>query len=763
MDPPPIDRDPTPSHTRPEELASRPRTAGIYAVAGLTVVHAVLLLQLMHRAMAATLDSEEGFPAFVATELLAPSGPREPFTTYVYEQYQAGTMFVGWLAVVPFAIFGPTLFALKLVGVSISIATVWAVAWLAWRFYGPRAAVAAGALIALGPAPWLVRGVQTLGDTTELLPLLLVAGALVDRAIARPTAARGAAAGLAAGAAQAFSLAALPGLAVAGALWGCVAVRRGGHRRALAGAAVGVVLGLAVPLYNYYAYELEFFRWRGHGLGSMVEDPCGWGTVALEIMSEPVQRGLLMGLEPAIPGVGAATAVLWLHRAYWAAAFIAALGVGGRALLRRDARDLALALAFSAYVAAYVVNPHRVPYLLLIPVPLGAILVARAAQLAARTFRARALGATLIALVAAAELAPLVPLVALDETSEDAPLYDLDPSDAARWRWRLAPFGERFYAWLPELEAEPATILTTPADEQWGVGHLLGQQPASDDLVSRVAAAAIRGGDLDLVQRLGEGYGYAHGYPSVEPAMSPAELARLLPRPLALAAIHGAARALAERRWLELEQALGELARPLAPEERYALMLGFGYGYGMRFWHQPRRYKRLEAAFPAAEWTAFHEGLARRLRELVPERDRQAALLGLVARPRPRIAPILIAARRAAATNLNVDEHEFGAELVVDGGERPAWARYEVVVAHAGRYALWLQYATDDERPVGAWLDDVARIPSRALPISGGYHAQQLRWAELGTLDLSTGRHALELRSEGLFPHLAALRLDRLE
>ena len=72
-----------------------PRARFFLAAALILLVHAALLAQVMQRGMGMFLDVEEGFCAYVARELNQPGGPSAPWTTYVYEQYQAGTMIAG--------------------------------------------------------------------------------------------------------------------------------------------------------------------------------------------------------------------------------------------------------------------------------------------------------------------------------------------------------------------------------------------------------------------------------------------------------------------------------------------------------------------------------------------------------------------------------------------------------------------------------------------------------------------------------------------
>ncbi len=111
--------------------------------------------------------------------------------------------------------------------------------------------------------------------------------------------------------------------------------------------------------------------------------------------------------------------------------------------------------------------------------------------------------------------------------------------------------------------------------------------------------------------------------------------------------------------------------------------------------------------------------------------------------------------------NLNrAATEDFGLGLVIDGGLHPARCAWRFKIQRPAAYEVWAYYAVNDERPLTLTVDQTVR--GRNLKqLTGGYTTDNLRWQKLAVVTLSEGDHSLELSTEGLFPHLARVRLVR--
>ena len=111
--------------------------------------------------------------------------------------------------------------------------------------------------------------------------------------------------------------------------------------------------------------------------------------------------------------------------------------------------------------------------------------------------------------------------------------------------------------------------------------------------------------------------------------------------------------------------------------------------------------------------------------------------------------------------NVSAEPGEFGVGLAIDGGERPAWARYAFEIPAAGRYAVWVLHASGDARPVTIEAGE-ARIDWDG-EVTGGFAREHLGWSRAGELELPVGAIELEVVAAELFPHVARISLVRVD
>jgi len=116
---------------------------------------------------------------------------------------------------------------------------------------------------------------------------------------------------------------------------------------------------------------------------------------------------------------------------------------------------------------------------------------------------------------------------------------------------------------------------------------------------------------------------------------------------------------------------------------------------------------------------------------------------------------VFIPARNFVWGNLSkTDEHGFGKDLVVDGGEGWGYAEYEFFVKGSGNYTLWSNYASGQSRPVKLLIDNIV-IKEGALSLStGGWTQEYLKWHKECEVNLSNGKHDLMLLSPSFIPHI---------
>ena len=127
----------------------------------------------------------------------------------------------------------------------------------------------------------------------------------------------------------------------------------------------------------------------------------------------------------------------------------------------------------------------------------------------------------------------------------------------------------------------------------------------------------------------------------------------------------------------------------------------------------------------------------------------------------------LVEAESFARGTLVVDTTQWGSAespIVRTGKGGPQWAEYDLDVAQAGRVALEVRYAAEEERPMDVLLDG-AKVAEGALKaVTGSWHLKGQRWTRVAELELSAGRHVLRLERAGdSTPHLDALALVPVE
>ncbi len=718
----------------------------------LLVLHLGLLLRLLVFRFDASIDFEEGFIAFAAQEL--GDSPREPWTTYVKTPYEGGT-FVFSLAARPFvAALGPSWMAVKLTSIAFSIATLAALLILARSWFGDRAALHTGAILATGTPDWLISGLQGVGNAQDgmllVVALWCVFSAAERRAQTAPSQAVGAfAIGVAAGLALSFSLVALPSVALIVALW--LVRRRGRERYAIGVMALGLLAGMTLLLANL-AHGIEFYRRRGLLLHQFVGGP----TSSLEGLSLLAKPNTMFD---SLDAFGADPLGGWsvpLQRIFWIVVGTSWLATSWRARRRDRPGDAWSAAWFGVYAVAFVVHRGGLPSYLLVCVPQAALLVGRTTS--SLTGRWSWLGLTA---VVALNLAPLHELAGVAPELGGSRVPDLRD----RWGHTNPVFTRRHLDTIEKLEARDRLPAFDPNDAT-NIGAVCGGYQVSPSSISWLAQTQ----SAAVARRLCEGWAIGRAWaPTAEwttiSVTDLSEMASLTPPELGRVAIRAYARCLGEARWLEgaddVPRELVALAADLDPEGRAALFAGFGEGLGMRWGYRPERYVALLERLPRRAWPAFRSGLAARWSSIEADRARagqalaQLASIHLVAMEAPDDGDLVLAWAPSPFVQGSV-ARKGGA--IAGRGVDPGFVRYALAVPAGGRHELWAELATTVPTEWWILVGGEPRLgPVHLRPLEPG----ESRWVQVGVLTLEPGALDLGVMSARAFPEVRGWRLLR--
>ena len=105
-----------------------------------------------------------------------------PAHFYQYEECSGGTFIVGWMAHLPYQLFGPTYFALKLVPLFFSLIMLIALYWGICKWFGQKAALFFGLAFIFAPSFFIERSLVAFGNHMEAATLMVLGLLLFDRA-----------------------------------------------------------------------------------------------------------------------------------------------------------------------------------------------------------------------------------------------------------------------------------------------------------------------------------------------------------------------------------------------------------------------------------------------------------------------------------------------------------------------------------------------------------------------------------------------------
>jgi hypothetical protein len=88
------------------------------------------------------------------------------------------------------------------------------------------------------------------------------------------------------------------------------------------------------------------------------------------------------------------------------------------------------------------------------------------------------------------------------------------------------------------------------------------------------------------------------------------------------------------------------------------------------------------------------------------------------------------------------------------------FVEYDVDVLTSANYQVKLRYASAAARPLRLSVDGKVISDHAANGETGGFDPNHQNWENTAVVSLTRGRHVLRLDTDGVFPHLDALRLE---
>jgi MoaA/NifB/PqqE/SkfB family radical SAM enzyme len=116
---------------------------------------------------------------------------------------------------------------------------------------------------------------------------------------------------------------------------------------------------------------------------------------------------------------------------------------------------------------------------------------------------------------------------------------------------------------------------------------------------------------------------------------------------------------------------------------------------------------------------------------------------------------VVIMAKDFLHGNFNAGKHEFGKDIIIDGGGKgPGFAYYSFMIPEDGFYDIWSRYASNESRPVDIWLKRTLTKKGALNAVTGGWTARFLKWHKEFTIELEKGEYFFEIRSSKPIPHI---------
>ncbi|MFO0906222.1 MAG: DUF1553 domain-containing protein [Pirellulales bacterium] len=111
--------------------------------------------------------------------------------------------------------------------------------------------------------------------------------------------------------------------------------------------------------------------------------------------------------------------------------------------------------------------------------------------------------------------------------------------------------------------------------------------------------------------------------------------------------------------------------------------------------------------------------------------------------------------------NVTKDTTTYGAGIgvLVNRGETPNFAEYDIEVERAGAYRLELRYAAEASRPCQVFVNGRLAVEGAAGKVTGSWQPEGQKWFIEGVVRLSAGKNTVRLEQPVFFPHIDKLLL----
>ncbi len=184
--------------------------------------------------------------------------------------------------------------------------------------------------------------------------------------------------------------------------------------------------------------------------------------------------------------------------------------------------------------------------------------------------------------------------------------------------------------------------------------------------------------------------------------------------------------------------------------------------------HEQRIHARIEeqkGRIAAANDALLDEArgkLAQYLTAATTRRRQQAtrdAFAGELAAERFPTGAVTFEAEGFARGNVLRDTENYGVGIgvILNAGDTPNEAEYDIELPTAGTYQLAIRYAAAEARPVRLAIDGHVLRDDACGETTGSWHADTQRWSIEAIVPLAAGRHVVRLERGEAFPHIDKL------
>ncbi|MCA9078033.1 MAG: DUF1553 domain-containing protein [Planctomycetaceae bacterium] len=115
--------------------------------------------------------------------------------------------------------------------------------------------------------------------------------------------------------------------------------------------------------------------------------------------------------------------------------------------------------------------------------------------------------------------------------------------------------------------------------------------------------------------------------------------------------------------------------------------------------------------------------------------------------------------------NVLTDRSSYGKDIgvILNKGELPNFAAYEIEIPITADYQLALRYAAAQARPCRLSINGEVVKPDAASQVTGSWNPDTQRWHSEGVYRLQAGKNNIRLHCDGPFPHFDKLLLKPLD